>query len=226
MLFLLIFISGLVYYFSYENLNKNAELEKSIEIKKDVYPKAAENLISMELGEAVLMFMPPNNMQFVEWMFQSNSPKINWLDDAYKTNKEGSYSSRTGLMRVNVDSVKSTILKKNNMELAWSVVLESYGNPKFGPEVITIQPGVVDGDANCFGSTTSNCTFNPFKSLSDANISAIKLCENSRKVGLRLSAKGKRDVDAVWITDGGSGGENSWLELFILNERKDICGAD
>jgi hypothetical protein len=70
---------------------------------------------SFELGEAILLFMPDKNMESVNWDFRSDAPAI-WLTDAYTTTgdygKGAEVAFRKGLIRINVDGIQSTILKK------------------------------------------------------------------------------------------------------------------
>jgi hypothetical protein len=190
----------------------------------NVYPSSVKSLNSLELGEVILFLMPPTGMNLVDWGYLSNT-KINWLDDSYKSidTPQGVYNSRTGLVRINVMGNKSTILKKQTTELAWSVVYENYGNPKYGVEIITIKPGTEDSDGICFGSTAENCSFNPIKSFGMEKIKYRQICKSSEKVGFELSAEGKRKIKAAWITSTGSGGSSSWIELYVNSGKEDIC---
>jgi len=196
----------------------------------DVYPSAANKLKNIELGEAIYMLMPDENIKSIEWSYLSNNKAIQWIDYSYKISKgNNNYSSREGLIRVNVKNVKSTILRKQTKELAWSITyINSISNPKFGPQQIELKPGIDDGDANCFGSTTHNCTFSPIDSLIASNINFKIICKtgstsNWGTTGLLLTAKGKKSVKAKWVTDGGSGGSSSWLHIYVGEEPPNIC---
>ena len=190
----------------------------------NVYPDSVKKLSSLELGEVMLFLMPTKDINFIDWGYLSNT-KILWLDDSYKSTNtpQGTYNSRNGLIRVNVMGNVSTVLKKQTVELAWSVIYESYANPKFGVEVITIKPGTDDSDGSCFGSTTDNCSFNPIKSLDFAKIKYRQICKSSEKVGYQLSAEGKKTIRAAWINSTGSGGTSSWVELYMNPNKDDIC---
>lgn len=198
---------------------------KTAKADANVYPDSVKKLNSLELGELILFVMPPKDMSFIDWGYLSNS-KISWLDETYKSTStpQGTYNSRTGLVRVNVMGNISTILKKQTMELAWSVVYESYSNPKFGVEEISIRPGIDDGNGNCFGSTTDNCSFNPIKSFEFAKITYKQICKSSEKIGYQLSAEGKKTIKAAWVTSRGSGGSSSWMELYMNPNKNDVCG--
>lgn len=191
----------------------------------NIYPPSIGKLKSVELGQAVLMFMPPSDgTKLISWAFQSDNGVV-WLDDSYKSAADGS-NYRTGLMRINVDGVKSTILKKEIAELAWSVTYTGSSNPNFGVDTITLEPGIDDGD-QCFGSITENCTFNPLMSLAKANITVDVLCKTEQVdgtiVGLSLSENGKKSIQAIWLTSGGSGGQASSIKLLVNQSKNDVC---
>jgi len=191
--------------------------------QEGVYPSVAGNLDPIELGQAIFMFIPNEGISHIGWSYLSNSKKIFWLDETYKTSTNGELNLRTGLLRINVDGIKSTVLKKEVKELAWSVVYEGAGNPNFGVRKIDLKPGIDDGDANCFGSTTENCTFNPINSMAKEGIKVDILCKSSEATGLNLSAKGKKTIKAKWVTSGGSGGSSSWIELYVNDDPIELC---
>jgi hypothetical protein len=142
-----------------------------------VYPDAAKNIEPVELGQAILSFMPNENDGDINWNFRSNSKNIAWLDSPYVQNEDG--VTRTGLMRINVEGETSKILKKTSLELAWTVRYEAM-NSRFGVEKIYIAPGYAHaslGDSNetCFGELFENCEFSPLKSLERSNISYKKI---------------------------------------------------
>ena len=209
---------------------KNVNLSASRD--SDIYPLSAKKLKPIELGQAILMLMPPVNMDSVNWTYQQNSPDIVWTDKGFKSNQGSNniYNSKNGLMRITVNGEKSTIFKNKDLELAWSIVLQKFGDPANGPETIEIEPGIEDGDANCFGSDTNNCAFNPLESLFMANIKIKEICENKTLIqesikGYLLQAKGKRSIRLLWETGYGSGGSSSTITLFIDSgyDKTDIC---
>ena len=195
----------------------------------NVYPASVSKLKNIELGEAIFLLMPDKSTKFIQWSFQSNNDKILWIDDTYKIIESSNVASRDGLIRINVKGAKSTILNKELKELAWSIeYINSISNPKFGPQKIILTPGVRDGNGNCFGSTADNCSFSPIKSLQSSNINFDIVCktgstENWGTTGLLLSAKGKKTVKMKWVTDGGSGGSSSWIEIYVGEQPEDMC---
>ena len=191
--------------------------------QEDVYPASAAKVKPMGVGKAIHMFMPDVGLKHIDWAYLNKSDAIQWLDDTYKSNPDGTLNFRTGLMRINVDGTKSTILKKTVKELAWSVVYQGPGNPNFGVQEIDLKPGIDDGDANCFGSTTENCTFNPINSMAQAGIRVDVLCKSTEVTGLELSAAGKKTIKARMITSGGSGGSSSWIELYVNGNPSQLC---
>jgi hypothetical protein len=200
--------------------------------EEDVYPIGASKVKPMSLGQAVLMFMPDAGVKHIDWSYLNKSNNILWLDDTYKfnqSNPDDSLNFRTGLMRINVDGVKSTILKKTVKELAWSVVYQGPGNPNFGIQMIALTPGIDNGDANCFGSTTQNCTFNPINAIAKEGIKIDVVCKSTdvtgstEVTGLELSAAGKKAIKARMITSGGSGGSSSWIEIYVNDNPSQLC---
>lgn len=186
-----------------------------------VYPDAAKNIEPVELGQAILSFMPNENDGDINWNFRSNSKNIAWLDSPYVQNEDG--VTRTGLMRINVEGETSKILKKTSLELAWTVRYEAM-NSRFGVEKIYIAPGYAHaslGDSNetCFGELFENCEFSPLKSLERSNISYKKICENS-SIGpgdifaYELNFQGKKSAVLVWSSSVGSGGASSEIYLY------------
>ncbi|MEN9596415.1 MAG: hypothetical protein RL236_849 [Pseudomonadota bacterium] len=104
-------------------------------------------------------------------------------------------------MRINVDGVKSFILRKTKEELAWRVSYSTENMPKFDVESIelSIDGGIGDKDADvCFGHLYYNCSFNPEKSMSKAGIDFKKICEkyivNTEYIGYELTHKDKRKI--------------------------------
>jgi hypothetical protein len=71
---------------------------------ESVYPSSAKSLKSVELGDAVTLFLPGNGTEIIQWDFQSNAQVI-WLTDGYESriipgNKTVYF--RNGLMRIHV----------------------------------------------------------------------------------------------------------------------------
>lgn len=189
----------------------------------EVYPKGADKLKLIELGQAVLMLMPRAGSNFYSW---SSGSDIAWITDSIDSYPDGD-SFRQGLMRINVLGVKSTILKKVPREVAWSVVYRGTKNPNFGVQSVVLEPGVEDGIGNCFGAAASGCTFNPLMSLAYSKITVNVLCVSHRidgyAVGASLSAEGKKTVEALWATTGGSGGASTSMTLYVNGNMGDPC---
>ena len=84
-----------------------------------VYPSSVEKLPTVELGQAVLLFIPGKGSgDFVNWDLLSEGP-IEWLDEGYVRNDKDLQSKRAylrrGLMRINILGKKSTVLKKESL---------------------------------------------------------------------------------------------------------------
>jgi hypothetical protein len=183
---------------------------------------------SFELGEAILLFMPNKN-EPVNWDFRSDAPVI-WLTEGYT--ETGSYEKftekafRKGSMRINVDGVQSTILRKTKEELAWRIRYSTDNEARFGVESITlsIDGGVNDDRESCFGNLYGNCVFNPEKSMSKVGIKFKKVCETktSSYVGYELTHGDKKTL-ARLVNNSGSGGEESWFEIYFSKKAQDLC---
>jgi hypothetical protein len=187
---------------------------------------------SFELGEAILLFMPNKN-ESVNWDYRIDSPAI-WLTEGYT--ETGNYEKftekafRKGLMRINVDGVQSTILRKTKEELAWRVRYTTTNDAKFGVESIelSIDGGVNDDRESCFGNLYSNCVFNPEKSMLKAGIQFKKVCENpliggSNYIGYELTHPDKTKTLIRTMYGSGSGGAESSLEIYFSKKAKDLC---
>lgn len=185
---------------------------------------------SFELGEAILLFMPDKNMEYISWDFRADAP-IEWMTNGYKTEKADSKgeaeSFREGLMRINVQGIESHILRKKKEELAWKIHYSTFNpNPKFGVESIQLQAG--DSEGECFGELYDNCTFEAEKSMKDAGVFATKVCENPERgggpvIGYELSFPNKEKTNARLETNGGSGGSNSLFMLIFKKDVKNLC---
>jgi len=192
-----------------------------------VYPPTAKKLKSLELGEAVRLFMPALDEDHIPWSFRNKH--VIWIDDSYDLS--GINPSRTGILRINVNGIKSKILKNSMRELVWSVEYIGIQNTNLGVSRIIIKPGLsynnYYGDTHCFGAGAENCTFNPLKSLINANIDVDVLCTggptSGKIVGLELTAKDKAKTMATWINSYGSGGSTSWLTLYVSSKPRSLC---
>jgi hypothetical protein len=202
--------------------------------KNNVFPLEANKLKSFELGEAIQLLLPPDNSDEISWSYLSNSAAIFWLDETTNSNhgSDDNYNTRTGLMRINVKGLMSTILKRTNFELAWGIQLISEGNERFGPSSLIIGPGGSHEKIEeylCFGTFAENCEFSPIDSLKSSSIIIEELCENNGSITIKafyLSAKNKRKTLARVITQGGSGGTYTTMELFLKKTDKNVCEDD
>jgi antitoxin component YwqK of YwqJK toxin-antitoxin module len=178
---------------------------------------------SMELGTAILLFMPDKSMEHVGWDYRLDAPVI-WLTDGYAYENNTGEAFRKGLMRINVDGVHSTILKKAKEELAWRVRYSTLSNPSLGVDSIELSiDGGFQNNDNCFGVNYDNCVFNPEKSMQLAGIKFKKLCEHDAYTGYELNHPDKRKTLARTVYNFGSGGESTWFEIFFSKKTNDLC---
>lgn len=195
---------------------------------QSVYPEIAQKLPSLEVGKAVLILMPQQGTKYRDWAFLGNSREILWINDGYVTEtwKSGETPTfRRGLMRIRVNNIKSTVLKKNLHELAWTVQYTAFGNPKHGFERITLSAG--PPDQGCFGTLYEGCDFDPITSIKSAGISAIKICSNEsaggKIVGYKFSNPEKIPVLARIEYSYGSGGASTGIALDFLAIAENLC---
>lgn len=91
---------------------------------ESVYPSSAEKLNPMELGEAVLLFMPENSLDRIYWDFRANEKNILWNTDGFEEKVWANGITevfREGFLRIHVLGNVSHVLKKNKHELVWTV---------------------------------------------------------------------------------------------------------
>lgn len=197
-------------------------------LASDTHPPEVKKLQSLELGQAILLFMPRvKESQYVGWDFRSES-QVAWLSNGYETREDGSVK-RYGLLRVNVNGKKSTVLKKRKVELAWRVEYGTSNPPKLGIEEITLGPGTPT--EACFGELYSGCAFAPIPSLKASEIKVKILCENKHQgspvnIGFELSYPGRKKTFARYKWWVGSGGEQAFITLFVHGDKKSACPDD
>src|SRR5271170_122267 len=102
---------------------------------QSVYPSELRNAKSFELGELVLLLMPDAGSTSVGWEFRADSPIV-WKTDGYKSIqlRNGTSYVRNGIVRVNVQGKRTTVLKQRVAELGWAVSYSTTSNPGLGPE--------------------------------------------------------------------------------------------
>ena len=112
---------------------------RSLHSVVNIDPPEAADLPPIELNQLVSLLVPKQGFAGLGWDYMSESPEIKWQSDGYETSE--SAAIRYGLVRVRVNGQASTRLRKTREELAWNIQLITYGNPRFGPRSISIEPG-------------------------------------------------------------------------------------
>ncbi|MFI4919850.1 MAG: hypothetical protein ACHP65_09880 [Legionellales bacterium] len=199
-----------------------------------VYPDTLKGKPSLELGQAVLLFMPPASQRNIDWNYLANSKNVSWVDNPFieRTNDDGSANgaSRTGWIRVNVSGRNATVLKKNLFELGWMVSYENDSDARHYVDTITLMPGANDGDDQCFGRSNTGCTFDPRPSLKRAGIKYTLICENKNSSGgdqiFLLTAPNKKSTLADWSRSSGSGGATASFILNLTGNKQKMCEPD
>ncbi len=210
--------------------NSRLYFSKIFKTDIEVFPESAKSLNSLNLGEAILLFMPDKN-QVANWNFRSNEENVLWLDESYLGNFEDGFT-RTGLIRINILGKTSKVLKNKNKELAWSIQF-SAKDSRFGLDSIFIQPGFEhdsfrEVDANCYEfEKFEKCGFTNdelFESLKKSNISYTPLCNSGAPMGdlavdiYKLSADQKK---SIYLSVGHTVtryGANSQIWLWVKDE--------
>lgn len=175
------------------------------------YPEDTNSLSRLELGEALLTFMPVADER-IPWDFNASGP-VRWKTAGIEY--VGGRARRVGLLRVDVLGSMSTVLRQARHELAWTVIYEAE-RPKFGVEFIRLEP------LDCFGTMHSGCTFDPQASMKQAGITYVQRCfegngENGRVV-YDLTYPGRAPMQLRVTNSAGTGGESSWLEMSRKND--------
>jgi hypothetical protein len=168
-----------------------------------IWPKEAAGLPPIALGELIARALPRGSS--LTWG-ALQVPAVRWLTDGIETTTTG-YSLRNGVARVRAGGVVPMMLRQGWVELGWSAELESSGNAKFGPEAVTLTPGMTDSEHMCFGTRFKGCS-RPIAALSVPRLSLRKACERgpgqAREMVFAAAASG-RSGTMVYRTDSGSG---------------------
>lgn len=179
------------------------------------YPASLRRLPQLELGTAVLQFMPPAGSELIDWSFNADGP-VAWETEGYASDINGDRSTRKGLLRVHVLGTFATVLRQVKNELAWNVQYTTTDNAKWGPQSIELSPGV-DNEGGCFGTLYDGCAFDPGPSLTEVGIAYSVVCQSSSEGNgtsvLTLSYPGRAPMLLTWSTSTGSGGESSFLTM-------------
>ena len=191
------------------------------------YPASLERLPQLELGTAVLQFMPLAGSELIDWSFNADGP-VAWQTEGYASDIHGDRSSRKGLLRVHVLGTFSTVLRQVKNELAWNLQYTTTDNAKWGPQSIELSPGV-DDEGGCFGSLYSGCAFDPRPSLTQAGIAYSVVCPSSSEANgatvFTLSYPGRARMLLIWSTSTGSGGESSFLTMRLRRDSEPVTCA-
>lgn len=185
---------------------------------KGIYPKEVSQLPSIEIADAVEMFLPSRNKDSIDWDHLSEGP-ILWLDDGYVSSENIETNSawlRRGLLRINVRGKRSSILKKTKQELSWHVTYRNYYvKPGHGVQSVSIEPGTLK--EACFYSNTDGCDMDPIPSLTKKGYKLEEVCapDGLSKVVYLMTHKGVKDQYLSINTDHGSGGATVSITLWF-----------
>jgi hypothetical protein len=193
--------------------------------KLPIYPSTLEGKKSTELGKFIKDLMPQKNT-YISWDWLSEDQRLVWMDDGYIS--VDNVLVRRALLRINVMGDVSTFLIKSKNELTWLLKYSTKNNPKFGPALIELQPGL-ENDNQCFGSLYEGCSFEILPSLANAGISAQEVCSptdslaGDRSKIYLLNAGEKKPTYMRYDHSCGSGGCSSYISILTTALLSDAC---
>jgi hypothetical protein len=180
---------------------------------------------TIELSDLVVELLPADGFRSMGWDYMVNDPLMSWKTNG--TARQGSWTTREGLVHVTVGGKASQILRQKWENLPWTVTLSTSDNEKFGPKRIEIKPGGNDTDNICFGDRFRGCKFTEAQALSAKGLKATPVCHldmvNSTLHGYSVSAPGKKPSLLIYELNEGSGGESSSIEIRPLSDKADAC---
>ncbi|WP_141440113.1 hypothetical protein [Vreelandella titanicae] len=180
----------------------------------DVYPSVLSGSESYELGELIYSLLPDEGYTYTPWQHMANS-NIHWITSGYEVIDDKFYY-RAGVVRINVMGEVASVLRQSEEELGWDIAYLSTLQPKWGAELVIIEPTGLGNDM-CFGSIYSGCSFEVENSLLASPLEVEVICNDYwRGKVYKVSAEGKRVSMVILNTDGGSGGDAS--DLIITPE--------
>lgn len=187
-----------------------------------------QNLPATNLPDLIVALLPTNGIDNISWDYLVDSPLISWQTDGINFPTQGN-DCRQGLVRVRVNGTESRILRQKWEELAWTVSMETSGNPNFGPKLIEIFPGGADSKSGCFGIAFSGCTFTAVQALASPLIQSKLLCSPAQPGEqtdvYSVTASGKEPDLVVYQANLGSGGESDLLQIRPLSDASQMCNS-
>ena len=211
-----------------------------------VFPPTAKNLPRVELADLVALVLPPKgfvnedadvpldgtvlhhmHVSRLGWDYLIHEPAIAWQTQGFEFDKVRNVIFRKGIARVSVGGKTATVVHQAVEELAWTIELATSGNPNFGPQEISIAPGVLPDDV-CFGVTFTGCTFKVQQAI--ASVKSKLICGLPVPRALdQVYSISTADKDAsllVFHYEGGSGGEQTVLEIRPMSDQNTACDPD
>ncbi len=170
-----------------------------------VRPTRAARLEPIELSDLVAQLIPPANARADDWRHAHRIRALTWdpqsLTDSYRLPM-----SAHARVRVSGRAFR-TLPGGRGREILWEV--------ETGPNSVSI--GLPD-DA-CIDTKAPSCIFpesawrrtKAFTSRLDCRVQLI----DGVSAAYRVHMPGRRNVEVVYVTSGGSGGDTSWLEIDV-----------
>ena len=178
-----------------------------------VYPDAAAELQPIRLPDLIYNLLPDNGSRGWDWD-SIKDPHLKWLVSGLQYTP--GETRRDAMARVRLkDDQTSSVLKDKWVESAWTVSLGTKANPGLGPETITFLPGAPDDE--CRGAGYKGCTYSLSEVEDTKKYQVSQKCQigepSRQSVVLMLVAPGKQLTYLSYLTDGGSGGDSTTVEL-------------
>ena len=187
---------------------------RSTQSQIPVYPRSAQSLPPISLGELVFRAIPSEKT--ITWD-ALQIPAVRWLSEGIEYTPTGR-PIRRGEARVRAHGVTAKMLRQKWEELAWGIELSSDELPKWGAKSIIIRPGF-DGNYSCFGTGFEGCAF-PATALQGSNLTLHKVCtagpgSNRSEVFIARTVDG-RTATIIYNTNSGSGGTSNLVEIATM----------
>jgi hypothetical protein len=183
-----------------------------------VFPASARHLEPTELARLIAIALPPAGTSQLTWGHLVSGP-IAWETEGYVN--EGSLLVRSGFFRGRVRNTYPTVTRQQVEELAWQIEMTATGNPNFGPQKITLEP------FECFGSLYTQCSFSAQDVIEGSDLTYTEVCRYEysadEAVVYRINTSDGRSGPVTFMTSGGSGGVNSWIEIEIWADPLALC---
>ncbi|WP_311270676.1 hypothetical protein [Sphingobium sp. WCS2017Hpa-17] len=192
-----------------------------------VWPRGAAAASPISLSDFIAEAIPNGDRMAWDHL---QGPNVRWVTEGI--DYEHGNPSRSGYARLRANGVTSKVLRQTWEELAWSIELSTEGNSKWGPTLLTIEPGFTNdefmGKYICLGEGFSGCSFG-VQSLSGPKLKLTQECSigngANKSVAMRAVTFDGRVGTVVYRGSGGSGGISNSVEVTTMTPAQ-YCAAN